>query len=1211
MMVGVSFIKLEVDILKSMGSKLNTQINNMYKNQLIIGGINEFFIAEFDDNECEDIIKSNLKAVCEGIQNINTTKIMPNIESVIISTIDLTMVEKNYIHSEKTSKLIDNISQKILKEIFSFDNSEYETYKKSIAEDKIINEIPNLLLDIRENQGFKQYVKPMSEVLISLNQKKKDGVLDIQLDFFDYENKEFEKELINELDNQEYIIISGPSGDEALFYSGYILQKNQVSNVFVVDSVENWNLIQGIQHTEYYKNVVFIARFGEDIEPIPHSTTIILVDNNSCQRQQEGILRFEKRRKDITVEKLQKLLPMTDNLTYEKGKYNANDIHRMVTESYNEYSIYKKVILKSVHEVKCYKLTKDEALLSLIGSFMRDKASRDYNTIIQYFPEVIKLLEQKLPLKTLNLSGHFIVLDRDKIVRDILNLHVLHEKDFANFVSFAVDTYFAYFTVKISEARFFIDYQQISSSLYGAISTTCMLLIKNGDYHKISQKIYEGVIKKIDDVQVQSRVKIILFQELLKYDIEYLIKELNDLFTNDEINILNQNIPGNMLSDRDYGEELLSTLERLLYSEEYSIEIPEIILRGIEVVTNKRTKDKYIAALRRYFTYVINDYPVSDEEKLSYLKQQSLVTKSILKYVVNTEYKGGSWIVNEVKEEFGYIQEKRERLVVDRRRYTFAIQDIYMNQIEEKKLDVFVDDFNIYTLNYEDNNLLEQIGKSTFSDSSIVGALLKLRRRLSLEMKWDRLEKNDLLFVNGFKLIKELEQKLSNSFLKECYALETYHDQTLLLTIDLLGDQSLENSNEIIENKRKELLKIDKQSVKELVQLYMQNKTEWIDSIEFVIDAMVYANIKFEEAVELFGYKNDSSSQITSLFARHSKFGISSTDVYDYVVNNTKLDMDKAYYLQHVNFPLKTLEKFEETGRDISIALKYYSVYKLDKIDMPAYYKLLKEAAVISNCVEILIDRGERLNSYNEFNIIKEAVDLFSIKNVVGVRTREYDIKQLYDQCIEYYERHKTNDNLEALRYLSIMLIQVIEDSDFLAHQLFEDVDFLIQILAVAYPVQFESKLTEMQQENQATLLFALLQMDMNCIDVVEFSQWVNDIVIDSNDKPFKDAIISFTSSLCGKYFATNSDLLKLLDKKVIRDKEFQQGFVISYSNTVGVTTSEINAVSAIYTNRKTMLEELKGSYTDNSLKSHKKLIDKMLNSINSSIYHFEELGRN
>lgn len=152
----------------------------------------------------------------------------------------------------------------------------------------------------------------------------------ISLNFFDYEDEDFEESFLNLLRNERTIYLQGKTKEEVLGYILFILKtkgKEFIRKVKIVNSIDEWNTIG--ENTE---NKILIPNFNAiEISSIPRNTNIIIYSEE-----------------DFTSSKVHlKLQKRTLNNMFNKLSREIDDVilaNQLVKESNGLYSIFKRKV---------------------------------------------------------------------------------------------------------------------------------------------------------------------------------------------------------------------------------------------------------------------------------------------------------------------------------------------------------------------------------------------------------------------------------------------------------------------------------------------------------------------------------------------------------------------------------------------------------------------------------------------------------------------------------------------------------------------------------------------------------------------------------------------------------------------------------------------------------------------------------------------------
>lgn len=154
----------------------------------------------------------------------------------------------------------------------------------------------------------------------------------ISLGFFDYEEKEFEKNFLEKLTTQSTIYLQGKTKEEVMGYALFIIKnkaRHLIPKVMIVDGLEKWNRLKG-----YCEDKILIPNFNaNEITIIPNNTNIIFYGEEDFIGNKET-LKLNKRT----------LSNMSDKLNKE-----INDLtttHQLVTQCNGLYSIFKRKVFE-------------------------------------------------------------------------------------------------------------------------------------------------------------------------------------------------------------------------------------------------------------------------------------------------------------------------------------------------------------------------------------------------------------------------------------------------------------------------------------------------------------------------------------------------------------------------------------------------------------------------------------------------------------------------------------------------------------------------------------------------------------------------------------------------------------------------------------------------------------------------------------------------
>lgn len=235
-----------------------------------------------------------------------------------------------------------------------------------------------------------------SEDIFSIKEKEeeyiKKTIKGINLDFFDYEDNDYEK-LLSELDKEYYNIVA-PTKEEGLLVTLYYLKKNnKYSNVLIIDSENAWKKL--ISYNSLH-NAILIPNFYRNEElAIPENNVTIFIHDN-----EEMIEKSDYSIKERTINNLSKSLEIY--YKDEKSQIDYEQIHLIIKKSLGKYMPLKRELFKELNKPGWY--NDENAKLYLYLFFVNNFTSKDIElfekfgvNIIEFKELLSKLIREKDP----------------------------------------------------------------------------------------------------------------------------------------------------------------------------------------------------------------------------------------------------------------------------------------------------------------------------------------------------------------------------------------------------------------------------------------------------------------------------------------------------------------------------------------------------------------------------------------------------------------------------------------------------------------------------------------------------------------------------------------------------------------------------------------------------------------------------------------------
>ena len=207
----------------------------------------------------------------------------------------------------------------------------------------------------------------------------------LKLDFFDYEDKDYEK-LLSELKKEFYNIVAS-TREEGLLVTLFYLQKlKKSSDVLIINSYSAWH---DIVSNKISNNSILIPNFHHEdgLEVPKNNTTIFIHDKEELIKNSDYFI--EQR----TISNLHKAL----ELYYKDDKQHVDydEINTIIKKSLGRYIPLKRDLFKEVIEPGWYK--KDNVKLYLYLFFINDFKTKDLKIFEEFdvnLDELQKLLKE-------------------------------------------------------------------------------------------------------------------------------------------------------------------------------------------------------------------------------------------------------------------------------------------------------------------------------------------------------------------------------------------------------------------------------------------------------------------------------------------------------------------------------------------------------------------------------------------------------------------------------------------------------------------------------------------------------------------------------------------------------------------------------------------------------------------------------------------------
>lgn len=229
--------------------------------------------------------KENMERLAKECENLNGYELLDYVNDFLREFFN--SEDLKYIDIERVIKVFNNVFINNLKNNCS---DLYDQYYSKAFRDENSKEHKHFLdkLDylIELQNDIFQYGSSFFDIENELKFKTIPYKLD--LDFFDYDNKEIDEKIIDQLKNREVIQVQFRSKEEGLYYILRLLKFNfpeKVKDVLVVRDEADWRRLKKIEN-----ELILIPQFYTDtINPISGKQTIIILDRGDFDIKAQAI----------------------------------------------------------------------------------------------------------------------------------------------------------------------------------------------------------------------------------------------------------------------------------------------------------------------------------------------------------------------------------------------------------------------------------------------------------------------------------------------------------------------------------------------------------------------------------------------------------------------------------------------------------------------------------------------------------------------------------------------------------------------------------------------------------------------------------------------------------------------------------------------------------------------------------------------------------
>ena len=276
--------------------------------------ISKIIVQAFNDKNITALVDSLDKNVGYGFREAIRTKLYEFYRGFEINEDD----KKYYI--EEFIKDIEHYLRKRFPDIYRDIVLEEEIHKSNLQQEHIIELLNSLA-------AAKLYT--IWQYDLSL---KRSSRYNIDLDFFDYDEEDIDKKVLDAINSKDRIYVKAQCREEGLYYLLRLL-KNQIGfsdKVFVVTDLSSWNSLEG----KLSKKILIPYFDADEIIPLITNNTVVHVLDNGIDKPNKEIVEIPNRTKK--------------NLSNGLSKYisDDNEVNRLMETKISTFSILKRELFE-------------------------------------------------------------------------------------------------------------------------------------------------------------------------------------------------------------------------------------------------------------------------------------------------------------------------------------------------------------------------------------------------------------------------------------------------------------------------------------------------------------------------------------------------------------------------------------------------------------------------------------------------------------------------------------------------------------------------------------------------------------------------------------------------------------------------------------------------------------------------------------------------
>ncbi|MBQ3113258.1 MAG: hypothetical protein IJC05_02705 [Phascolarctobacterium sp.] len=449
------------------------------------------------------------------------------------------------------------------------------------------------------------------------NRLVKASKYDIDLNFFDYGEKEVDNKILEAVDHNRIVYVKGRSREEALYYMLRVLKENGIYNVFVVDNEDDWKQVDSV----HQDGILIPFFYSRNIMPAEINKTIFVLGEEDFEAKHK-VIRIPNRIKRNLYDTLNKFIK------------DADKVHKIVEETMGVYSALKRVLFEGLNgKPKWIEYDKNFLVkVLLIGQFTNRKGDCEF--IKQFtgleFDEFILKVKELSSLEDPLLVEYNIWNGKKYRLVDPFNTWsllkpFLCEKDMVLFQNLIIDVIMDDKAIK--EINSWASDNGIYSNslkkgiIRSLIYTSILFYHEENGINRIAKAIVDNICNKIKSKEEWMYICQFL-PNLIEADVDSVFNKIEKSIISDDAGFWEMyKQQGDGLTGRNYYVSVLHSLEKLVFVKGYVPMVVDVLGYLADENIKYSISNSPEAILEKIFCVWHQEVPLNVEDKIRLLER--------------------------------------------------------------------------------------------------------------------------------------------------------------------------------------------------------------------------------------------------------------------------------------------------------------------------------------------------------------------------------------------------------------------------------------------------------------------------------------------------------------------------------------------------------------------------------------------------------------